>query len=806
MVSATTASIRIRPIRFGFLVNPQDRTALRQVFRLNTVLWGGVYNFIIPAFKKTPQRYSDRPFKTPSANEMVNGLIDAFQPDFIVEMKQGIAAPFRFPSSRVISMEQLTTRDEHGRCSIGIDMRSICTALYDETFRFVQRHPQKVVIPQSSDKRFELLFAAMFGQFPTEGPLDDCIKHFEGALDAKKESIAPTDFPRLFGENYLFPLRVGRHELETHRRGWRLDPHMFYMDESSGYDLIEFWNLRAIGWQISPLPHALAEYFTAHCEKFIAESYKPFPPPSNAFQRAGFLCSRSCDPEELKSFMAGLKRPAGDGAMLTLDTRFPRIWEEWGRSADHAEPQDVTNEVRSVEADLSAHAFYLRTAFPDFLELAPYAASQYACANVLESVPGGAAVIPWQDVKLDALAERFADERTWLSREGVVTTAGESSISRFLRAPSPINVFTAFAEGHNFKLELSPAGQTCEQVIAALGGLQWVRLVANDGILKLLNQLAHGDYEIEVTDANSKVRRVRTISAPYQHIQKTLMQATEGNAKRAAHRLKGLLRCNVLKLGMRLGCTECSHKSWFGLEDLAAMLKCPRCLRLFSLPVESPSQTEWAYRAIGPFAVGDFALGSYCVAMTLQFLAEEIGTASTWIPSFKLSRSGPPPLEIEADFGMFLRPTIFSHVTSPFVVLGECKTYGAFDKKDFKRARDLAKLFPGSVLCFATLRNTLDESEKRNISRIAQVGRASWKTGRQRNPVLVLTATELFGQFKIGKFTDDYGTRSQQAERLFQVRDLQELCDFTQQVHLGMESIHVWRDKKRQRLAARAHP
>src|ERR1019366_9547288 len=116
----------IRPIRFGFLVRPQDRTALRQVFRLNTVLWGGTYNFIIPVFKKIPQRYSDRLFRTPSANEMVNGLIDAFQPDFIVETKQGLAANVRFPSSRVISVEHLATRDEHGRCSIGIDMRSIC--------------------------------------------------------------------------------------------------------------------------------------------------------------------------------------------------------------------------------------------------------------------------------------------------------------------------------------------------------------------------------------------------------------------------------------------------------------------------------------------------------------------------------------------------------------------------------------------------------------------------------------------------------------------------------------------------------
>jgi len=110
----------------------------------------------------------------------------------------------------------------------------------------------------------------------------------------------------------------------------------------------------------------------------------------------------------------------------------------------------------------------------------------------------------------------------------------------------------------------------------------------------------------------------------------------------------------------------------------------------------------------------------------------------------------------------------------------------------------LAQLFPGSVLCFATLRNTLTDAEKRKISRIVQGGRASWKTGRERNPVLVLTGTELFGQFKIGKFTADYGDRSQQAERLFRSAICKNFVTSTQQVHLGMESIHVWLDKKRQ--------
>ena len=799
-MSTASASIRIRPIRFAFVIDPQDGAALREVFRVNTVLWGGAYNFIIPIFKKTPARYRERFLKGPSATEFVNGLIDAFQPDFIVDMKPGLMAGIQFDGKRIISIEQLTARDNQGRCSYGIDVRTVCAALYDETFRFVQRHPPKVVIPHSSNRHFEFLFAATLGDFPANGAFTDCIDPFKGALDAKDETLTPVDFPRLFHQEYLYPLRVGNHNLVGFQPGWRPDPILFYMDERSNYDLIEFWNLRAIGWRVKPLPSSLAQSMKEYCEQFISDSHKPFPPPSNAYQRATFLCSRSFRWEALQSFVAGLKRPSNDA--ITIDPRFPRLWEEWGRNADQADPQQVTHARKSVEANVSVDSLHVRTVVPDFVELSRYAAREHACANVMESVPGGAAVIPWRSIELNTLTRQFADEKVWLGREGIVTTAGESSFYRFLRAPSPINVFSAFAEDHKFVLSLSPAGQTCEQVIAALSGLQWIRLIADEGILKLLDRLADGALEIEVADeeANTK-RRVRMESAPYSYIQEVLMRATGGHADRAAKRLSALVRCGVLKLGMRIRCTECAQRSWYSLEELSSALKCQRCMRQFNLIVDSPPKDEWAYRVFGPFAVENYAGGSYCVAIALQFLAEEVAAASTWIPSFKMSRAD---IDCEADFGMFLRPTPFSHLKGPFLVFGECKTFGDFQEKDFNRARALARLFPGAVLCFATLKETLNATEKREISRVAQRGRTPLKTGQQANPVLVLTRVELFGQFKIGRFIDDYGdTRAPHARHVFMTRNLDEICDFTQQVHLGMEPYHSWRDKKRQVRAAK---
>jgi hypothetical protein len=105
---------------------------------------------------------------------------------------------------------------------------------------------------------------------------------------------------------------------------------------------------------------------------------------------------------------------------------------------------------------------------------------------------------------------------------------------------------------------------------------------------------------------------------------------------------------------------------------------------------------------------------------------------------------------------------------------------------------NLAKMFPGAVLCFCTLRRALTAKEKTKIAPLAKQGRKSLKTGQWKNPVLVLTGQELLGQFKGAPFTDVYSSQfSKIAEGAFMRGDLQEICDFTQQVHLGMESYHA---------------
>lgn len=51
-----TAKVRLRPLPLAFLVERRDKASLQRVFEINSTLWGGGFNFIIPLFKTVPAR------------------------------------------------------------------------------------------------------------------------------------------------------------------------------------------------------------------------------------------------------------------------------------------------------------------------------------------------------------------------------------------------------------------------------------------------------------------------------------------------------------------------------------------------------------------------------------------------------------------------------------------------------------------------------------------------------------------------------------------------------------------------------
>jgi hypothetical protein len=113
----------------------------------------------------------------------------------------------------------------------------------------------------------------------------------------------------------------------------------------------------------------------------------------------------------------------------------------------------------------------------------------------------------------------------------------------------------------------------------------------------------------------------------------------------------------------------------------------------------------------------------------------------------------------------------------------------------------IAEAFPGAALVFSTLRKSLDAREVKALRKIARAGRKYWKAERPINPVLIVTATELFNW----RGAPECWSEALQ-ERFKHLHGVLALCDATQQIHLKLPSWETeWHqawDKKYQKKRA----
>ena len=87
-----------------FLVRPDDQEKVLDIFRINTCLWGGKFNPIIPYFDQLPNWWNRGNYHSEDAKQVINGYLDFFEPDFIVEAEKGITQRFDFDSKRTLQL------------------------------------------------------------------------------------------------------------------------------------------------------------------------------------------------------------------------------------------------------------------------------------------------------------------------------------------------------------------------------------------------------------------------------------------------------------------------------------------------------------------------------------------------------------------------------------------------------------------------------------------------------------------------------------------------------------------------------
>jgi hypothetical protein len=314
-MSSISAVVRLRPIRFAFLVRPDDSKRVHEIFKVNTCLWGGKFNPIIPFFQHVPKWWDRHGNGFESALQIINGYLDSFEPDLLVEAEPGLADGLGFNQSRVIQLANVLSQETEHHGGQGLDVFDLYQDLYKKEFQFVTRNAHDIVDVVPQEKAFEGFCASLFGGFPDEEGLKYFAVGFTEAFAPKKINLTAETLIELYRSRFTSALRIGHATIDVnyHERG---DPAIFVLDAKKPRDLIDFWNLRGFKRDVLPVPVQWLDRMSPFCKELIEQSHRPLQGnPNGVMTHATVMFSRGIPSADIEGiYTAHLrvdrKRPA----------------------------------------------------------------------------------------------------------------------------------------------------------------------------------------------------------------------------------------------------------------------------------------------------------------------------------------------------------------------------------------------------------------------------------------------------------------------------------------------------------------
>ncbi len=805
-------SLRLRPIRFAFLVRPNkdNKSNIQRIFEINTCLWGGMYNPIIPYFELIPSWWSrDRRYWQKSS-QIIEGYLNFFEPDFIIEAEEGLGKKLDLPEDIIVNIKDFHFDESYpGYKEIrGVNVFGIYKKLYHKEYKFVRRHKHEIIMVQVEKERFKLFTSCIFGAFPIEKSLSYIEKGYKDAFDPEVISLDSKKLEKIYNKPYGCPLDIGCEDIDIFHSD-RTDPMIFILDVTQPRDLIDFWNLRAYKRRVLAIPLQWIDSLSEFCKNFVVRNYKPLPGnPHGVMIQPTFLFSRSLKEEKvekIKPYLSVKKKGA-----VSLQYWYPSFWEKKPDIVWSPNRPVLTAKVKSIETTVVDDKGNIRFGIlsPDFVGRYHGA---YCWANVVhlgdsEYRDEIATVFPTSLRNPNFPKLSSINERVLSNTEGLVCYLRNRNSEEYWKVLDGLSAFIDWFKTQKIEANISDAGKTLLQVIRSFQGFWGVSYISYPIIIERLNAMACKLSKITEDTDNDKQKEYLGRTVEFNALKAEIHEMDQINDAWKTKLLESLLKYNVIKLGLEVKCSICEHRNWYAIDSLRYELTCENCITKFSFPEENPSNRKinWCYRVIGPFSKPDYAQGAYTSALALRFFKElDSGLSSSLTWSTSLNMKFESGKNTEADFILwYQRKRIIENDYGVELVFGESKSFAndSFEENDVKNMKDLALEFPGSILVFATMKSQLSQGEKSKISTLAKWGRGNTPSGLTRAPVIILTATELFSQTGLGFkyiWKEKGGRRAKLIEPAYVRTDnLRVLADLTQQVYLNLPSYHKWLDEK----------
>jgi len=805
-MSQLNASIRLRPIRIGFLVKPTDMTSIRKVMRASMCLWGGTYNPIIPVSRTQPAIWRDPRFRSLTGRELARGYARFFEPDVYVESSPGLADQVGLAGVRDSIADELYTlaeflEAERGKSwaepKFGLPVTDILHDLYKAEERFVLREPGRALVVRREQNCAAA--EAILGCYPTENEVAHFERDYRDVYKPEEVSWTPETWLAHFQHEGLSPRIVTAHGLDR-RRSWHHEPVIFVFNPDEPCDLIDLWNLRLEPSPVLPVPLGWIDPLGDYLRDQILQHHRPLEGNDHGVMHHSTLeFSRSISEERAQLLAKTLSEDLPAGCLSVKFWRTP-IWHEHRETMVSA---PVRMQITAEESRIALRSHEGDERLASFRAITPSFASKYGLnagrwVNVV-SVSGHATdevgtVIPFNTFDRRWPRLRFAGgDRTPVGTEGWVFKQRYSNWDETLKLPSMDEIVHQSLQQEGVEAQLSEPGRIAKQMLQRIGWLWNVPLLKDRETLRLLNRMA-ASYRVRSSDEQTVAEEFAGRTSSLVDWQRLLRDRNERELARGS--IDDFTKREIIRVGIQTTCPHCEFRNWADLDAVGYELRCERCLNNYPFPqgAIASRSANFRYRVIGPFAVPDYGLGSYGALLTLHALEGIGGFARdmTFATATDLSFDGH---KVEADFIAIKRNTTGDHVQQPDLIIGECKSFGEGDlikDGDLKKLRLVCGKLPGSVVVISVLRDYFTASEAERIRRFVQWARRDDGYGRATNPVILLTGTELFASFHLYSAWEGLGEPHSKYTGYHHIKDVRALAETTQAIYLGVAAQRHW--------------
>ncbi|WP_299901349.1 hypothetical protein [uncultured Aquimarina sp.] len=784
---------KVAPIKFCFLIEPNSESKFERAIKISFSYWGGIFSPILPLHSVLPEEFKSEYAIDYDALNYYKNTIDNFDPDIILhDNSLDIEFIKTISDDRtLLSIEDFLSDTDNGVIKYGISVLELISDIIEREFKFLRNDNLKLSIPntQKSDLFLKSFIGCFVDSFQTE-----ISNQLKSSSFFEQPEITFDNIANHFPNQNIDTLNINMGEIKIYpERHWYKGEGIYFLNEERLNDINNYWNLRALGWYIIPIPLSQIDnvYFSGFIERFSQFQLNK----SESFSFVNFKFSTTTTDEQkqrVEKKLREIKNKIGGKLNFSFQHWFPRFWAGDRSVLEADKVLCVKTEINSTysQVEIQENHVKFKTNNLPFKLKNNYSLIASHKVNLTfsyfdEYLNDAGLIYGIETIDWIRLTHSYGRDKWRLSKKGLSHYIRRDDDEVYFFIPKAKDFFKVFFSKSGNKVIETSNGRLANEVLKNIGGIRGSYFLQNKASLKILDLIEDGKTVYHPTLVGA--------------IKKSLKN---NNNEQINSYIKGIIENKIIEFGTILQCEVCHQRAFYLPFELKEAMTCAICRNNFSLPMHQPTEIKWAYRGVGPFSKNNKVGGVITVFLTLKLFNQEFADTSgnmSALIGFELLKDNQTK---EVDLVIMLQEKHKDNIL-PDLVFCECKTYKNFTSGDADRMIELGTEFPNSILTFATLNDELTENEKTEILKVVN----HFRTGsghRPTNPILILTAKELLPK----DFWRHFGEYENDSKPYHKYNDwIGNLCEFTVKKHLSVKTwgeiqSELWQNEMKKRNEA----